>query len=278
LPKHDQAAPAQVAQAHARGVAWATAVQHGQEGGRAWRPPLAHVSRRLHPWRLVDSIRHTSQEVEAQWRAELQALEALRATHGLPMQPDTVDKGRPQRAGLAALGDCGWQPVRQALTHRAMTPRWTQGAADVLRPLMDGQAQRRRTRHAGQKAQIALVLQAVEEACARPPCTRQRTSAVLAAGKAWAADHARAFQRASSAVAGRHGSRSQRQHTHRGLPTRRSPGWTVVHTFDGQAADGTTPASRFCRRSCPTLFARVLSQIDALPMPRQRRQAIAASH
>jgi len=45
-----------------------------------------------------------------------------------------------------------------------------------------------------------------------------------------------------------------------------------------RAADGTTPASRFFRRSFPDLFERVVSQIDALPMPKQRRQALAASH
>jgi hypothetical protein len=68
------------------------------------------------------------------------------------------------------------------------------------------------------------------------------------------------------------------QHNHRGLPTRRYQVWTVLHNFDGRAADGTTPASRFFRRSFPDLFERVLSQLDELPMPRQRRQAIAASH
>src|SRR5262249_8531109 len=53
--------------------------------------------------------------------------------------------------------------------------------------------------------------------------------------------------------------------------------WTVLHYFDCRAADGTPPASRFFRRSFPDLFESVLSQIDALPMPRQRRQALAAS-
>lgn len=194
------------------------------------------------------------------------------------MKHDTVDKVRQQRAGIAALVDVWWQTVRQDLTHLAMTPRGTQWAEDVLLPLMDWQEHLRRTRHAGHKAQIVLVLQAVEEAFERHPCTRQLTSEVLAAWKAWAADHAKAFQRASSAVEGRNGSLSQMQHNHRGLPTRRSPVWTVLHNFDCQAADGTTPASRFFRRSFPNLFESVLSQIDALPLPRQRRQAISASH
>ena len=246
--------------------------------GSAWRQHLFNVSRILHPWRLVDSIRQTSKAVEEQLGAELKALETLLETNGLPMKKDTLDKVRKQLAGLSALVDVWWQTVRQDLTQLAMTPRWTQWAEDVGLPLMYWQEQLRRTRHRGQKAQIALVLQAAAEAFERHACTRQLTPEVLAGWKAWAAEHAKAFQRASSAVEGRNGSLSQMQHNHRGLPTRRYQVWTVLHNFDCRAADGTTPASRFFRRSFPDLFERVLSQIDELPMPRQRRQALAASH
>jgi hypothetical protein len=160
----------------------------------------------------------------------------------------------------------------------AMTPRWTQGVEELLLPLMYWQEQLARTRCPEQKAQIACVLQAVAEAFERHPCTRTLTAEVRVGWQAWAAEHARAFQRASSAVEGRNGYLSQMQHNHRGLPLRRYQVWTVLHNFDCRAADGTTPASRFFRRPFPDLFERVLSQIDALPMPRQRRQALATSH
>jgi hypothetical protein len=275
--KHVPAEPAQVAQAQARGAAWATSVQHWHEVGRAWRQHLSHGSRILHPWRLADSLRQTAKEVEEPWRAELTAIEMLLATTGLPRKKDTVDKVHKQLAGLSALVDVWGQTVRQDLTPLAMTPRWTQWAADVLLPLQYWHEPLRRARHPGQKAQIALVLRAVEEVFARHPCTRQLTPEVLAGWQVWAAEHAKALQRASSAVEGRNGDLSQMQHNHRGLPLRRYPVWTVLHNFDCRAADGTTPASRFFRRSFPDLFESVLSQIDALPMPRQRRQALAAS-
>jgi Family of unknown function (DUF6399)/IclR helix-turn-helix domain len=278
VQKNTQADPVHIAQAQSRVAACATSVHHWQEVGSAWRQHLSNVSRILHPWRLLDSIRQTSQAVEEQLRAELKAIETLLETNGLPMKKDTLDKVRKQLAGISALVDLWWQTVRQDLTQLAMTPRWTQWAEDVLLPLMYWQEQLRRTRHRGQKAQIALVLQAVEEAFERHACTRQLTPEVLAGWKAWAAEHAKAFQRASSAVEGRNGYLSQMQHNHRGLPTRRYQVWTVLHNFDCRAADGTTPASRFFRRSFPDLFERVLSQIDELPMPRQRRQAIAASN
>jgi len=167
--------------------------------------------------------------------------------------------------------------MRQDLAQMAMTPKWTQWAEEVLLPLQYWQEQLRRTRCREQKAQIALVFQAVAEAFERHPCTRKLTSEVLAGWKAWAAEHARAFQRASSAVEGRNGYLSQMQHNHRGLPARRYQVWTVLHNFDCRAADGTTPASRFFRRPFPDLFESVISQIDALPMPRQRRQVMAVS-
>jgi Family of unknown function (DUF6399)/IclR helix-turn-helix domain len=276
--KHTEAAPAQIAQAQTRVAACATSVNHWQEVGSTWRQHLSNLSRILHPWRLVDARRQTSKAVEEQLQAELQAIEVLLETNGLPVKKETLTKVQKQLSGISALIDFWWQTVRQDLTQLAMTPGWTPWAQDVLLPLMYWQEQLHRTRHPVQKAQVALVLKAVEESLERHPCTRQLKPELLANWKAWAADHAKAFQRASSSVEGRNGYLSQMQHNHRGLPTRRYPVWTALHNFDCRAVDGTTPASRFFRRSFPDLFESVLSQIDELPMPRQRRQAFAASH
>jgi Family of unknown function (DUF6399)/Winged helix-turn-helix DNA-binding len=267
----------QVQQVQASVEAYEAVVARWQGVRSAYRQSLANLSRIVHPWRLVDSTRQTSQEVERQLHVEIQVLETLLETHGLPVKKDTLDKVRKQLAGISALVDFWWQTVRQDLAQMAMTPRWTQWAEALLLPLLYWQEQLGRTRCPGQKAQIALVLQAVEEAFERHPCTRQLTPELLAGWKKWAGEHARAFQRASSAVEGRNGYLSQMQHNHRGLPMRRYQVWTVLHNFDCQAADGTTPATRFFRRSFPDLFESVLSQLDELPMPRQRRQAIAVS-
>jgi Family of unknown function (DUF6399)/IclR helix-turn-helix domain len=278
LQKNTQGERVQIERAQALVAASETSVNHWQGVRRAWKEPLANLSRILHPWRLADSSHQTSKEVEEQLHAELQAIATLLETNGVPVKKGTLDKVGTQLAGVAALVDFWWQTVRQDLAQLAMPPRWTQWAEEGLLPLMYWQEQLHRTRSPVQKAQIALVLQAVEDAFARHPCTRRLTPEVLAGWTAWAGEPARAFQRASSAVEGRNGSLSQRQHNHRGLPTRRYKVWTVLHNFDCRAADGTTPASRFFRRSFPDLFESVLAQLDELPMPRQRRQAIAASH
>ncbi len=64
-----------IAQAQGRGTACATSVPHWQGMGRAWRQHLSKRSRILPPWRLADSTRQTSKEVEEQWGAGREAIE-----------------------------------------------------------------------------------------------------------------------------------------------------------------------------------------------------------
>jgi DNA-binding transcriptional ArsR family regulator len=252
-------------------------VQRWQEVRRAYRTHLANLSLTLHPWRLVDLTRQTSPQVEHRLQAEVTALETLIASHGLPAKKKTWEKVHKQLEGLSALVDLWWQTVQGDVEHMALPPRWQHWVDELLLPLMYWQYRVSHTRCADQKAQIALALKTIQDAFARHPCTGQLGPEVLADWKAWAADHAKAFQRASSAVEGRNGYLSQMQHNHRGLPQCRYPVWTALHNFDCRASDGTTPAARFFRRGFPDLFENVLSQIDALPLPRQRHQAFTVS-
>ena len=278
LQKNAQAEPIQITEGEARVASCAASVHHWQEASGAWRQHLSNLSRIVHPWRLSDSMRQNAKDVEEQLQAELKAIETFLESHELPVKKETLRKVQKQLGGLSALIDVWWRRVRQDLAPMAMTPRWSQWAEEVLLPMMYWQEQLRHSRHRAQKAQIALALQVLAEAFERHSCTRQLHAELLEDWKAWAIDHAKAFQRASSAVEGRNGYLSQMQHNHRGLPARRYAVWTALHNFDGRAKDGTTPASRFFRRSFPDLFESVLSQIDELPMPRCRRQALAASH
>ena len=76
----------------------------------------------MHPWRLVDSTRQTSQEVERQLQAEIAALETLIETHGLPVKKSALDKVRKQLAGVSALVDFWWQTVWHDLEHNGPDP------------------------------------------------------------------------------------------------------------------------------------------------------------
>ena len=101
--------------------------------------------------------------------------------------------------------------------------------------------------------------------------TQQLAPQVLEEWKAWATQRTQVFQRTSSAVEGRNGSLAQMQHNQRGLPKHRYKVWAVLHNFDCRAADGTTPAARFFRRTFPDLFETVLAQKEVLAGFRQVR-------
>lgn len=74
----------------------------------SWRH-LEMVSLIVHPWRVVDSTRQSSEEVERQLQAEIEAIEALIAPTGLPLKKKALDKVRKQLKGLSALVDLWWR-------------------------------------------------------------------------------------------------------------------------------------------------------------------------
>ena len=153
----------------------------------------------------------------------------------------------------------------------ALSAPWRTWARDVLLPWGYWEHPGAHTRCARRKAQLRKALEASQTAFATHVRTPRLPRQALEAWQAWASPPARALQRTSSAVEGRHGALSHMQHKPRGLPKRRYTVWTVLHTFDGRAADGTTPASRFFRRTLPDLFETVLSHLEVLPRSRQRK-------
>jgi hypothetical protein len=110
--------------APAAGEAWAAEGERWESGHRASRPPREPVARRVPPWRLCHATPQTSQAGESRGPAERDASTACSATPGVPATQPAVDKVRPQRAGVAALGDVGWQSVGHAGQPVALTPRW----------------------------------------------------------------------------------------------------------------------------------------------------------
>jgi len=83
---------AQVQQVRASVEACEAVVARWQGVRSAYRQHLANLSRIVHPWRLVDTTRQTSPEVERQLHGEIQGLETLLKTHGLPVKKDILDK------------------------------------------------------------------------------------------------------------------------------------------------------------------------------------------
>ncbi len=253
-------------------------VTHWEEARRTYRNHLETLSLTLHPFRLVDSTPQTSAQVAIRLQATIEAIEVFAQHHRLPARPNAMLKVRKQVPALAALVDFWWQGVQQDLAPFLLSPRWRQWVHEGLLPMGYWDRQLARTRCRRRKAKIQAAWETVCATFPQHALTQRLAPAVLAEWQAWATERGHAFQRASSAVEGRNGYLSQMHHNHRGLPRRRSKVWTVLHNFDCHAADGTTPASRFFRRTFPDLFETVLSHIEALPQPRRRKHQVALKH
>ena len=111
-------------------------VPHWETVDSAYRQPLERVSLLLHPWRLFDSTRQTSQAVERQLPAEIEAIAVFVATQGLPVKKKAVDKVHKQLTGLCALVDFWWQGVWRDVEPMALTPMWRRWVEEVLLPLV----------------------------------------------------------------------------------------------------------------------------------------------
>jgi hypothetical protein len=252
-------------------------VRRWEEGHTTYRCLLETLSVTLHPFSIVDSAPQTSAQVESQLQTVLEAIEAFAQRYELPARPNALMKVRKQMPALVALVDFWWQGVQQDLTPFLLSPAWRQWVHAYLLPMAYWGHQVARTRCPRRKAKMQATGEAVRAAFTQHPLTQRLAPHVLADWHAWATERIKAFQRASSAVEGRNGYLAQMHHNHRGLPKRRHKVWTVLHNFDGHAADGTTPASRFFRRKFPDFFETVLSQVGDLPWPRNRNQTVALS-
>jgi hypothetical protein len=244
----------------------------------AYRDYLATLSLTLHPFRIADSAPQTSAQVARQLQATVEAITALAQRQQLPARHDAMTKVSKQVPALAALVDLWWQGVHQDVEPFVLSPRWQQWVDECLLPMVYWAHQVARTRCHRRKATMQAAWAVAHTAFDQHAITQRLTPAVLAEWQAWALQRTKAFQRTSSAVEGRNGYLSQMHHNQRGLPRRRYKVWTIVHNFDCRAADGTTPAARFFRRTFPDLFETALSQIEALPQPRRRKHQIALTH
>ena len=253
-------------------------VRRWEEGQHTYRHQLETLSLSLHPFSIADSASQTSAQVASHLQVAVEAIEALAQSHQLPARHDAMAKVRRQLPALAALVDFWWQGVCQDLAPFVLSPLWREWVHECLLPLVYWEHHAAHTRCSRRKAKIRQTLEAVQVAFHTHAITQQLAPQVLEEWKAWAAQRTQAFQRASSAVEGRNGTLAQLHHNQRGLPKDRYKVWTVLHNFDCRAADGTTPASRFFRRTFPDLFETALSHIEVLPRPRHRNHDVVLRH
>jgi Family of unknown function (DUF6399)/IclR helix-turn-helix domain len=260
------------------GAARHTEVSHWEEAHNSSRSLVETLSLTLHPFRIADAAPQTSAQVASHLQATVAAIEGLAQCHQLPVRHAAMTKVRKQLPDLAAVVDFWWAGVRRDVAHAAISPLWQRWAEEALLPRVSWAHHVAHTRCPRRKAKLRQALEAMQVAFDQHALTQCLPPHALQAWQTWATHRVSAFQRASSAVEGRHGALAQLHHTQRGVPKHRYKVWTVLHNFDCRAGDGTTPASRFFRRSFPDLFDTALSHIEALPQPRRRKRQVALGH
>jgi Family of unknown function (DUF6399)/IclR helix-turn-helix domain len=246
------------------------AVQRWEGVHSTSRDHLETLSRALPPFHLHDSSPPTSAQVHSRRHTAVAARAMFAQDQQFPVRHDRLKKVRHQVPALAALVDVWWAGVDQDVEQATISAPWRQWARESLLPWVYGEHQGAHTRCAQRKAKMQSAWAEGHAAFDQHVITQRLAPQGLADWKAWATEQVTAFQRASSAVEGRNGALAQLHHHQRGVPKQRYKVWTVLHTFDCRAPDGTTPAARFFRRTLPALFETVLSQIEVLPRPRQR--------
>jgi Family of unknown function (DUF6399)/IclR helix-turn-helix domain len=254
---------------------WRAEVQRWEGVHSTYRHHLDMLSLTLHPFHIDDSTPQTSAQVHSRLEAEVTAIATLAQDHQFPVQHDAMKKVRKQLPALAALVDFWWEGVRQDLEQAAISSPWRRWATESLLPWVYWEHQAAHTRCTRRKTKIRQIGETVRAAFHQQDLTLRLPAQALEDWHTWATQQVQVFQRTSSAVEGRNGALAQLHHNQRGLAKQRYKVWTILHNFDCRASDGTTPASRFFRRSFPNLFETVLSNIDDLPRPRQRNQAMA---
>jgi hypothetical protein len=250
-------------------------VRRWDEVHTTYRTHLETLSLTLHPFRLVDSTPHTSAQVTRQLQETVAAIETLLQDHQLPARPEAMAKVRKQLPALAALVDVWWQGVERAVEPFRRSSTWRQWVHECLLPLVYWEHHGAHTRCARRKAKLRQAMEVVATRFHTHAISKPLAPQVLEEWQAWAVQRIKTFQRTSSAVEGRNGYLSQMQHNQRGLPKHSYKVWTILHNCDGRAADGTTPAGRFFRRTVPDLFETVVSHIEVLPQPRRRKHEVA---
>ena len=256
-------------------VARQAEVQQWAEVQRTYRHHLDTLSLTLHPFCIADSTPQTSAQVASQLHAAVEAIEEVVKRQQLPARDRAMQKVRKQVPALAALVDYWWKGVEHDLEHAAISAPWRHWATECLLPWVYWEHHVAHTRCARRKAKIQQACEAVRATFHTQALTVRLPASALEAWHTGATQQVHAFQRASSAAEGRNGMLAQLHHNQRGLPKRRYKVWTVLHNFDCRAGDGTTPASRFFKRTFPDLFETALSQVNDLPRPRQRKHPVA---
>jgi hypothetical protein len=237
----------------------------------AYHRTLPQASQAVHPFTLAASQAQNSAQVESQLQQAVATLNTLHAAYTARDNQAAVRKFQRQLPGLAAPVDAWWLGVEHHLAPLALDEPTQLWLPPQLLPVVYWQTPREKTKTPALKTAYQQAFRQAQAALLQHPLTATVTPSAFETYHAWASDLAEQFQRASSAVEGRHGYLSPLHHGARGTPSQRLKVMTVIHHFDLQRTHGTTAAERLFRTSFPDWFDWMVERMAPLPVPRKPR-------
>jgi len=246
----------------------------GIEAGRqAYDEAQRSVSATVHAFSVAENTPQTSEQVENRLEEQAQRFEEIAEEQSVPDNKDVVGKFRRQLKDVASIVDAWWLWTKESLESDlgAELRYWL---LYILLPLIYWHHQLHKTQNPEMKKLYAAALQKAQAAYAGHPVTQTMSPHDLDHWRSWAEWTSGNFHRASSAVEGRNGCLAQSYHNGRGLTNPRLAALTTIHNYDTRRRDGSTPAERLYGEQFPDLFAWLLGQMGALPLPRKARHPV----
>lgn len=232
------------------------------------------VSAIVHPFSIDDNVPQTSEQVEQRLEEQAQRFDEIANAQSVQDTQDAIGKFRRQLEDIAGTVDTWWLWTTESLTLLGLGTELRHWLLSILLPVVYWYHQVQKTQHPEMRKLYETAWRKALSAYKTHPLTQTVSKKELDRRRSWAEWASSNFHRASSAVEGRNGCLSQCYHNSRGLTDRRLAALTAVHNYDTRRRDGTTPAERLYGQQLPDLFAWLIGQMGALPLPRQSRPPV----
>jgi len=234
---------------------------------------LQGIGDEVHPFSLTDNSVNDAEVIVRGLEGRAQAFEKIAEQQGITDSQKALPKLRRQFEPLAVSVSFWWLWVCESLLSLGVEDDGLrQWLTTALLPVVYWHHKMRQVKNPKAKEKYRQAWEAASAAFKSHTLTAALPISEIQHWLLWAESLSRQFQRSSSAVEGRNGCLSQMYHNGRGLTKKRLQALTVIHNYGIKRDDGTTAARRLFDTEFPDLFAWLLEEMGALPLPRKSRQ------
>jgi len=241
------------------------------KGQVTYRNVMFVISTEVHPFTSTSELK-TSAKVKETLEQQLKRLRATAQACEIEDKANLLDRFERRIPACSQLNDLWHDWVNQSVACKTQDARLQSWAKEVLLPVMYWEEQIKKSK---KKKELKnhyekLLEQAKDKLAAHPLTADYLTNDWIG----WARAMALKYQRASSKIEGRNARLSDHYFSARGVRASHIFSQTTIANFWIKRTDGTTASERLCDHKPPDLFAYLLENLGALPLPRKRKMKI----